>query len=93
MGYDYRDGISLSKTIGFSEPECYNYLEIDRNTSKLVLYTLENYTDNWHHRLYGHKAYEAFISGDFMNYLINENIYYDDDDDDDDNDHFGVYDF
>ncbi len=43
--------------------------------------------------MYGHKAHEAFISGDFMNYLINENIYDDDDDDDDDNDHFGVYDF
>ncbi len=94
-GYLYRyNGISLSKRIGFSgvfsEPKCYNYLEIEGNTSKLDLLT--NYED---YRLYGHKAHEAFISDDFKKYLINENImrhtlqneniYYDDDDDNDDN--------
>jgi hypothetical protein len=92
-GYNYMDMITLIKTIGVSEPECYNVLQIDGNTSKLVLYAQENYTEDWiSMELYGHEAYEVFISGDFKNYLKKENIYYEYEDDDD-NDHFGVYDF
>ncbi len=78
-GYNDNDIITLIKTIGFLEPLCYNVLEIYRKTSTLFLNTIEDDDANMHYRLCGHKAHEAFIIGDFENYLNKEDLYYNDD--------------
>ncbi len=79
----------LTKTIGFSEPEYDNVLEINGKSSEFYLFSNKT-RDSY--KLCGSKAYEAFISEDYNKYLINENSinphwsYYEDDDNDNDND-------
>ncbi len=73
-----REGICLIKKRGFSDDECENILEIVGKTSKLILYTIDDMANNVHYRLFGHKAHDAFISGDFENYMNNKEDLYDD---------------
>ncbi len=75
-----RNGICLIKIRGSLDEECENVLEIVGKTSKLILYTIYDMANNVHYRLFGHKAHEAFISGDFENYMNKEDLYDDDED-------------
>jgi hypothetical protein len=76
-----REGMGLIKKRGIIDDECENLMEIVGKTSTLFLNTIEDMANNVHYRLFGHKAYEAFISGDFENYMNNEEDLYDDDED------------